>query len=77
MANEEPDTALNSTRVASIKRTIFFMKIPQWDRPPLRNNILFLETEIVSVRKTRDGSLAVVGLPTERIASVSFSFRMR
>jgi hypothetical protein len=67
-AKEEIETALRSTKVASIRRTIFFM------RNPLRGlathseaTIFFLRQEIRSVRKARDEKSSFVGVPTERI----------
>jgi hypothetical protein len=61
-ANEAVEIAPSSTSVASIKRTIFFMG------SILRGislTIFFSREEIRSVRKTRDGKLLRVGLPTD------------
>ena len=58
-AKEEVDTALRSSRVATIKRTIFFIEESSvgW-QTQLGNTIFFLEEEIRSVRKTRDDKCA-------------------
>jgi hypothetical protein len=61
-ANEAVEIAPSSTGVASIKRTIFFMGTI------LRGialTIFFSREEIRSLRKTRDGKLLRVGLPTD------------
>ena len=54
-AKEEIDTALRSTRVASIRRTIFFMRnLLHGIATRSETNIFFLGEEIRSVRKARD-----------------------
>jgi hypothetical protein len=66
-AKDEVDTAPKSTKVATIKRSMFFIgKILRGDRAHSITNIFFWRVEIRSVRKTRDGKFMFVGLPTMR-----------